>query len=417
MGEKIDSKIIMLPTNFAGKIPLIAFYFSILIICGRFLLDRFGSNIINIAYGTIIILSLFSVSVLFKGSFVFNNKGIKMILYLVIVLNTFTFIHILLNKSDIYLYEYLRVMMLFSIYFLISQVLFISNDLKNHFEKVLYVYFCFQFLLVAIGIFNIIVGNYFTVSEGEKPRVDSTFGHPNHYGQYLVILISFIYVVIKQIKYKQLLIILSILSLIVYTQIFNFAAILYIAVFAFFMYVQKQNSRLILLRLILFVGLGVGIFYFLLKISDQFAARVTILYETNLINIDKEYPTNSFQWRIFMWQYALENVEDPFLGNGIGSSTYFFKFRTHSTNFAVLDLHNEFLRIYFEYGICGLMVLFLFLRNIYLRISHESKAVLTGFLVSCATSNYFRATDMMIHIFLIISFIEYKNKKLQQVSS
>ncbi|WP_460294925.1 O-antigen ligase family protein [Clostridium sardiniense] len=257
----------------------------------------------------------------------------------------------------------------------------------------------YSLLINAIGLIQIISNFH------EFGRIQNVFSHPNFYAFYLIIIVLAIIYFIKNrtIKFRIgiVLILFNLLMIIAAgskTAIIAFiAAIMYV----FYKYLIKANKYLKIPILIISI---LGIILFIVIFKDKFS-------ELRIFNLDyglKENQINSFEWRILNWKSKFSIWENSifgvFFGYGWGSEILY--------GFKGFAMHNEYLRVLFEYGIMGCICIFIFAKRFFYNImrlkSENLRSFYIGFIiiivVGAMAENIFVAVEtLVLYIGIIFS--------------
>lgn len=273
-------------------------------------------------------------------------------------------------------------------------------------DKLLKALVKYSLLINIIGLVQIISNVH------EFGRIQNVFSHPNFYAFYLILLVLTIIYFIKNktIKFKTgvILILFDLLMIIAAgskTAIIAFAvAIIYI----FYKYLIKANKYL-KLPILIFTILAIILFIVIFK--DKFS-------ELRVFNLDyglKENQVNSFEWRILNWNSKFYMWKDSIFGiifgYGWGSEILY--------GFKGFAMHNEYLRVLFEYGIVGCICILVFIKRFFynvIKLKNEYlKSFYTSFiliiLVGAMTENIFVAVETLVLYISIIFSLNSAEKK------
>jgi O-antigen ligase len=270
-------------------------------------------------------------------------------------------------------------------------------------------------LPISIGILNVVTDNY-SIIEG-APRLNGCYTHPNPYGIHLLLTVSYLIIAYKNFifsrKIKFLIIFMIIVSLYLFSKISNFGGYLFMMTFIYFLVVLKYKSFLkkiiISVYILLVIFLLLAIVY---SINDYFAYRINFMLKTNLLEMG-EYPSNSLQWRIFNWLYYINYSRDFIFGNGIGSTLLVYTNNLENLTFSLGDTHNEYVRIYYEYGVIGLIFFFMYIKRILKNTTLHSKSIILSFLLVSFFDNTFKSTSLvMLLIIIVINFEFYLKRRI-----
>ena len=204
---------------------------------------------------------------------------------------------------------------------------------------------------------------------GLSNRLYGTFGHPNGFAFYLVIVISLLLIywladpyfknkktlITKQITDRHwpvlpLIIFLFILLLFTYTRGAWVGMIIFLAVLGIFQY-----------RKLLFIGtvivIGIAIIFPLLNnfTIDHYDHDLQTVPLVSRLT-EKNEDADSWDWRVEMYQeMAPLALESPIFGSGLGSFEI-VRSRTTANPYEALEAHNDYLRLAIETGIVGLIL-------------------------------------------------------------
>jgi O-antigen ligase len=259
------------------------------------------------------------------------------------------------------------------------------------------VYFLF-FIVICISLFAIARGDFRLIDN--SLRLNPAFlDHPNPFGLFCVMsamLCFWIYSNTKKIS--PLLFGMTLLYL--YLQIFNGGAFIFLVTFVYFLLLKKFGIRWVFLSSFLLPILLLLLYY----TSSKFSIRIDEFREYGIIPRGG-YPRSSFQWRIFMWGHLLANwLQSPWIGFGPGSSMMLYgKIETAGGgSFLAADPHNEILRILFEYGIFGSLIVSVMITHfIRLNKSTFGKIIIIAYLSASLFDNFYRSS---ILVCLVIYF-------------
>lgn len=266
-------------------------------------------------------------------------------------------------------------------------------------DKLLKALVKYSLLINAIGLIQIISNLH------EFGRIQNVFSHPNFYAFYLIIVILAIVYFIKNrtIKFRIgiILILFNLLMVMAAgskTAIIAFAAAI---MYVFYKYLNKANKYLKIPILIISI---LGIILLIVIFKDKFS-------ELRIFNLDyglKENQINSFEWRILNWKSKFSIWENSIFGvifgYGWGSEILY--------GFKGFAMHNEYLRLLFEYGIIGCICIFIFAKRFFyniMRLKNENlKSFYIGFIiiivVGAMAENIFVAVEtLVLYIGIIFS--------------
>lgn len=324
----------------------------------------------DINLGIIKISSIIGISIIILLLFVITTKQIllnRSIVYcflniLVIMAISCAFSNYLFDGID----DWLKFASIFSIYILVYNI--IADD-EQYTSKIINVILYSSYIPLAIGVFQYITNNGTLFSQGYY-RVQSTFVHPNPFAFYLVVIITTLLMTIsKKEKYplfKLILLLLSIFELITtYTRGAWLGLLLIITLLILFSNSKKRSVYfIILICLVVFI---ISFSVVLKRFDNLFSNRVD---------------QSSLAFRISLWSKALSMIGNRLIiGYGLGS---FSRYSTSIIGFKT-EAHNEYLRILFETGIFGLLeylvLYFLTLKLLFRQIKLHNKKSLYVFVL------------------------------------
>jgi len=196
---------------------------------------------------------------------------------------------------------------------------------------------------------------------GFDNRIAGTFGHPNVFGYFLLIIISLIMYILLEYKLNktdQYLIIsynviLSVLLILTYTRgawIGLFILLLGIG----FVKMPKMSTFLGII-LVPVISLILFIYDWLQKnilIGYPAIKKIPIINRiTGLFDGD---PSDSILWRRQMWDDMInKGLESPIIGYGTGSVTTITE-QVRGLKLGALEIHNDYIKVFVESGVIGL---------------------------------------------------------------
>ncbi|MEY8216331.1 MAG: hypothetical protein RPR97_17825 [Colwellia sp.] len=379
-----------------SPVLVVAFYGLLLL---RFVSDSLHSSsiniVINLALLSVAILTVFASKVpLLKTEFRYQWMGV--VSFVVLFLLNIGF------DLNFTLSEFFRVfflVMLVNVFYLMFRRGFFSNTLSA--------FLLINIALILIGFLKIALGDY-RVVEGAM-RLNGTYSHPNPYGMHLMLIFMFCLGLYVSGYSKKIMSLTCVSAFIVFTQIFNFSSLLAVVLFAGLYLFFENRHKWSLVHYVLYPVVAFASFYLLYLISPVLGERVDLLIDTGLVS-DLGYAVNSVQWRVMNWSYYLSNIDNLFLGGGVGSSDSFYKMR-HYTLFTVLAPHNEWLKILFEYGVLGVLTLVGVFVHIFSKVGVLSRSLIIAFLFACFFDNFFKATSLIILVVLLVLFFEESRRR------
>lgn len=235
-------------------------------------------------------------------------------------------------------------------------------------------------------------------------RVQGIFSHPNFYAFYLIIIILYL---VLCIKYKEkglltyLYVIFNIIMILAAGSKTALIALSVSFIYIFSRYIKRKN---IFLR---FPIIGIMILIILIIIV-LFGKELSDLRVFDINYGIQESQVNSFEWRLLNWQSKITYLKSNFWGSlfglGVGSEVLY--------GFKGYSMHNEYLRILFENGIIGCILIIIFLKSLFRKVKNLKDiqlkefyiAILIVMLVGSMSENIFVAVEtLLLYLSLIFS--------------
>ena len=153
---------------------------------------------------------------------------------------------------------------------------------------------------------------------------------------------------------------------------------------------SKKGILLSLLSGIIFLTLFLGFSDKSQRIIDGFNNTQAYLQS------DEDDSSTSMSKRLTFWKYTSGMIaEKPWFGYGTGSYAMEYKKVAPHTNFMPGNPHNEFLMIFAQLGIGGLLLFLAFLASLYrhsLKLSDEYRWLAQGLLLALVVNSLFNST-------------------------
>lgn len=229
-------------------------------------------------------------------------------------------------------------------------ILFISGFIIINSEKKL-LYFISFILINSVVPFVFSLYQIITNDQRYESRIYGTFFHPNPFSFYLFLLLALsTYLVfsndISYQHYKKtvpwLLIIIALLIFFTQTRSIWFASVLFILLINMF-----KNYKVFFAAILL--GCMLIVFQAIFEGTTIENRIYDILYN----------PFNSLVWRLEMWQDAFNLAREKFMfGYGLNTAAPKLEY-LRGTEFGSTELHNDYLKMFFELGTVGLLLYFL----------------------------------------------------------
>lgn len=251
-------------------------------------------------------------------------------------------------------------------YFLILSVFIFNNMEYNKVYKILKYFF---YLSIFIGFLQVI-GILETYNDGLHVRVESIYGHPNAFANFLAIT-GFIflsdYILFKR---KNSLYLFFLAVIFIFLTQSRTATILLLSSLLLLLY--KSNTISMRKKLLFFLVTGFILIIIFIFVKDRFLYEILqILEMDNIESIFQGNLNGSFSWRLFNW-HNLVNIyleSNVLSGFGIG--------QTVSLNYEytgnLAEAHNDYVRILVEKGLIGLTIHFFIIFLIVNKLKKYSK--------------------------------------------
>lgn len=303
--------------------------------------------------------------------------------------------------------EIIRITGIFLLYFLTYQLIENRKDFFLLLKIILISYFLPAFFAVIQFIFGLGLPDDF----GSFQRIYGTFAHPNPFAFYtffiLGLVLSLILAKNKEIKFWP-------------TEKINKIIFLVLAgLFTFLLFATYTRSALAgFFGFILIFGLfryrkllvgGLLLFLTVYFVSSIFQERIW-----DLIALD---PIGSVVWRLRLWQdMAVLSLWQPWFGYGLNTFTKLTEFY-RGFQFGSLEAHNDFLKIFIENGLFGLLAylwliigLLFYLFKIFRNSQNGQKAFSLGLLAIALAifgvgffDNILRATALQWNFWILMA--------------
>lgn len=393
------------------------------------ILGDYSLGIINLAG----LMALFSIGI----SVIIIIKGKKNLLNIPLTLPILTFIIInflFIFNNKIFLIgftEFVRVISFLLMYFSVFLIIKSNEDIK----KIITTVILSSIIPVIYALFEWSFGLGIYTNPGFDNRIAGTFGHPNVFGYFLLIIISLIMYVLLEYKLNkidQYLItiynfILSVLLILTYTR----GAWIGLFILLLGVGFVKMPKMSVFLGIILvpIISLILFIYDWLQKttlIGYPAIKKIPIINRiTGLFDGD---PSDSILWRRQMWDDMInKGLDSPIIGYGTGSATTITE-QVRGLKLGALEIHNDYIKVFIESGLIGLLIyLFMIISIIgfvfYNYTKRRDNYILITLFISLAVylsslwDNLLRQTAVMWIYFVVlaISFKIFEINKEKQI--
>ncbi|NGT67166.1 oligosaccharide repeat unit polymerase [Clostridium perfringens] len=354
----------------------------------------------KLKYIIYILISIFCLFIILKNiyKFRFERKNLIFIFCIFMISTIPSSILMFGNKNASELFSpYIR------IYLLIPILIYINIYIST--EKIISSLVKFSVPINAISFFQILK------DKSDFGRIQSVFSHPNFYAFYLIVIILSIIYLIKEKKLnKKLAIIYFFINLILIIAAGSktaFLALSVVLLYLFLKFILKANNLLKFPLVIITILLSILVlFLFKDKLLDLRIFNINYGLQDNQIN--------SYAWRFLNWkskfEFFGENIFSILFGLGWGSEILY--------GFYGFAMHNEYLRIIFETGLIGNIILliftFIFISNIKSLKNKNIKEFFISFfiviLIGSLSENIFVAVETTVLYLSLIFSINLSKK-------
>lgn len=266
---------------------------------------------------------------------------------------------------------------------------------------------------------SVFMCSYYLYSGGYKEfqglmRLSKPFSNPNSLGFFsFICMFSLIlhYVVVGKNKILSLCLFGFFFFILIKTgSMTSFIGLLaFIASCLTFFFYKKSYTRIFLPIIILF-SIAIVIYALFDILETRLVGVIDV--ESGGISIPK---TSSLYWRYMAWKTSLMFVDykSILFGVGIGVTGYALEINTYFSNLYYFDApgaHNDYVTIFVDFGILGLIILFFWLKK-YVKLSRSKKfadkivfSMIVGFSLSMSTDNFLASSFGFLLIFIFSSF-------------
>lgn len=383
------------------------------------ILGDYSLGIINLA-GLMAIFSIgISIIIIYKNKKHLLNIPLTLPILIFIVIN---FLFIFNNEILLIGFtEFVRVISFLLMYFAVYLIIKSNADIKHIISTVIFS----SVIPMIYAVFEWGFGLGIYTNPGFDNRIAGTFGHPNVFGYFLLIIISLIMYILLEYKLNktdQYLIIsynviLSVLLILTYTRgawIGLFILLLGIG----FVKMPKMSTFLGII-LVPVISLILFIYDWLQKnilIGYPAIKKIPIINRiTGLFDGD---PSDSILWRRQMWDDMInKGLESPIIGYGTGSVTTITE-QVRGLKLGALEVHNDYIKVFVESGLIGLVIYLFMIVSIlglvfYNYLKTKNNYILITLFISLAVylsslwDNLLRQTAVM-WIYFVILAISFK---------
>ena len=297
--------------------------------------------------------------------------------------------------------EFIRIITIFLLYFMSYQL--IKN--KEDFWLLIKVILISYILPGIFALIQLIFGLGLSDDFGGFKRIYGTFAHPNPFAFYTFFILGLaLALTLSKIRFE-----------ISRSFIYSWS---FIAVLTFILFATRTRSAIACLFIFIIIfGVfkyrqillaGILLFFFAYFFSEIFQQR---LWE--LVALD---PYSSIVWRFRLWRDIIPiSMWQPWFGYGTGTFTNLVEFY-RGFRWGSLEAHNDYLKIFVENGILGLITYFWLILNllfylfkIFRKTIDQEKILTLGILVICLSlfaasffDNIFRETALQWNLWILL---------------
>ncbi len=212
---------------------------------------------------------------------------------------------------------------------------------------------------IAVAGWQVVTGAGFYEPDGLH-RIQGTFSHPNSFGQYLaplvLVAISAGLMMRGAARLAAAALAVVLAALLVLTFARTAILVLVVGLVGLLVVHARRNGTKTMVRMTLaFMVLGVvlwGVFGEQIRARFEGVSLGSGAWQDALLGES----TNSFQWRLINWSgLVLLGLQHPLLGHGAGMTTRLNPL-VNSDNGIPFNAHNDFVRLFFEGGVVGLLL-------------------------------------------------------------
>ena len=300
------------------------------------------------------------------------------------------------------LYEAIRILSIFSIFFLIFTL---SRYQKNAASFLLKVIMISAFLPMLVAFWQLFTQSGLGGTGGLESRLYGTFAHPNSFASFLIIIwgLSFYFLSVRSRKEKDFWWALALFGATGFLLLETYSRGAWLGVLAFlFFYGILRSPKIIVLGAVALVLLFLTVPSFHDRVEDAYNPPAD----------------SSIVWRFQKWQRVLAAIKKhPFIGSGAGTETMVHE-REYGFYAGNPYTHNDFLKIWLENGLIGLttylnliFLIWFYLAKQYWRSQNktaQSLVLIVGLiflseLVFSMSSNIWRGTATMWVVWALIA--------------
>lgn len=278
---------------------------------------------------------------------------------------------------------------------------------------------------VIIGYLQLLNGTGLYTNPGFENRIAGTFGHPNVLGYFLLIIIALmVYLffeknIIAKPKFKYMFILYGILSVILLISTYTRGAWIGLFVLLIGVSLIKSPKTTMIYTVVAIPILGLllsGYFWIQQTIWQGLTPIKDIPVIERVVGLFSGDPSDSIIWRQVMWVDMYEKaMTRPLIGFGTGTIEIIVE-EVRGVSLGALEVHNDYIKVFVEMGVIGLIVYILFiiaiLYSLIIRIKSRQDTLLliTTFIViaiylSSIWDNLLRQTAVMWIFFAILGVV------------
>jgi putative inorganic carbon (HCO3(-)) transporter len=215
-----------------------------------------------------------------------------------------------------------------------------------------------------IGLLEFVTGAGLYSNPGFENRIAGTFGHPNVFAYYLMIVISLIGATILHTKWlskgdKPFLVLLAVVFSFLLIQTFTRGAWIGLFLIGYLALLTKYTRRTIIGSILIVVFTGVLSLSYI-SVNQIEGVSLPPLDSNPLVkrftDLFAEDPSDSVIWRRNIWADMFEaGLTRPITAHGTGSIEYVTE-QVRGLALGALEVHNDYIKVFVEMGVIGLLM-------------------------------------------------------------
>lgn len=381
---------------------------------------------INLGSSIAIITIILSLIYIYKNRSIISKSKVTLTKILVILLSIYLILSLTGGLIAIGLQETIRVLSFIILYFVGWVYVYKQNRFLDLIKLIIYS----SIIPLTFAYIEYFSGSGLYTNPGFENRIAATFGHPNVLAYYSVIILALIWTYLESKKNniiemeKIIFRLIGIFYIIVLVITFTRGAWLGLILFVILISLAQYPIRTLKTSSIIIISAIIIVFSYNFLASPDILDlpslnKIPIINRvTGLFNSD---PSDSVIWRLNMWNDAYNKaLESPIIGFGTGSSETIIE-QTRGTFRGSLEVHNDYIKIFLEQGVIGLIIYIVLILNIlfnlYYRYLRDKDvyiltiaALMTIIYIVSIWDNLLRGTVLMWILFLLLGGVLHYNQ-------